>query len=133
MSPRTSAQVLYQRYVTPGSGFFAGANTDAARASLSHQLTRQWDSNVDLGYSRHSRLQNNLSGAGINSSTYKAWYAGASLRRRLGQHFGAFVNYQFSDIGFGSCTVATGSCGQSSQRHTGMIGIDWHPRPYRLD
>ena len=134
MSARTTAQALYQRYVTPGSGFFAGANTDAARASLSHQLTRQWDSTVDVGYSRHSRLQNNLSGAGINSSTYQAWYAGASLRRRLGQHFGAFVNYQFSDLGFGSCAVAAGSvCGQSSQRHTGMIGIDWHPRPYRLD
>jgi hypothetical protein len=134
LSSRTTTQVLYQKYVSPGSGFFAGANTNAARASLSHLLGRQWNTTMDLGYSWHSRLQTSASSAGLNSSTYQNWYAGGSLRRQLGQHFGAFVTYQFNDLGFGKCTAGTGSvCGQSSYRHTGIIGIDWHPRPYRLD
>jgi hypothetical protein len=134
LSSRTRIQVLYQRYVTPGSGFFAGANTDAARASLSRQLGRHWNSMMDLGYSRHTRLQTSASSAGVNSQTYQNWYAGASLRRQLGQHFGAFVNYQFNDLGLGRCAAGTGTvCSLSSQRHSGMIGIDWHPHPFRLD
>src|SRR6266498_473351 len=127
LSSRTTTQLLYQKYLTPGSGFFAGANTNAARASLSHLLGRHWNTTADIGYSWHSRLQTSASNAGLNSSTYQNWYAGGSLRRQLGQHFGAFATYQFNDLSFGTCAAGPGSvCGQSSNRHTGIIGIDWH-------
>jgi hypothetical protein len=35
-------------------------------------------------------------------------------------------------MGLSSCTT-TGVCTQSARRHTGMVGINWHPRPIRLD
>lgn len=136
VTSRTNVQIQYQRYVSPGSGFFAGANTDAARVSLGHVFGRRWTGITDSGYSHHSSIQKNLLTGGINSSAYQFWYAGASLRRQLGQHFGAFVSYQFNNFGAGQCASSTGStavCGQSISQHNGVIGFDWHPRPIRLD
>jgi hypothetical protein len=135
-SSRTNGQVLYQRFVTPGSGFYAGANTDAARVSLNHLFGRHWNAMGDGGYSHNRSLQKNLLTAGINSSSYDYWYVGGSLRRQIGRHFGAFMSYQFNSFGSGNCTTAGGStalCGQTVQQHIGSIGIDWHPRPIRLD
>jgi hypothetical protein len=133
-SSRTNGQIMYQRYVTPGSGFYAGANTDAVRVTLSHLFGRHWNSSIDGGYSRNSSLQTVANA--INSNSYQYWYAGGSLRRQIGQHFGAFASYQFNQFGSGRCASAAGStavCGQPIQQHIGSIGIDWHPRPIRLD
>jgi hypothetical protein len=135
-SSRTNAQLLYQRYVTPGSGFVAGANTDAARASVSHTFRRLWTEVTDFGYSHNSSLGNGSATAGINAKSYQFWYGGASLRRQLGPYFSAFLNYQFNDFGATSCSTSTASkavCGQTFRSHTGQIGISWHPHPIRLD
>ena len=135
VSARTSAQLLYQHYLTPGSGFYAGANTDAARIAIGHLFGRHWTTTTDVGYSRSSNLQTTTSStsSGVHSRTYQFWYAGSSLHRNIGQQFGIFVNYQFSDLGLGQCTATGSVCGQTSTRHTGSIGIDWHPKPIRLD
>ena len=73
--------------------------------------------------------------SGVHSRSYQFWYAGTSLQRQLGQQFSAFVSYQFNDIGIGQCSGTPNStaCGLNSTRHTGMVGINWHPRPFRLD
>jgi hypothetical protein len=68
------------------------------------------------------------------ATTYHYWYGGTSVRRQLGRYFGAFVSYQYSDIRFNAsvCTVP-GTCGTSSIQQIGLVGIDWHPHPFRLD
>lgn len=137
VSSRSNVQLAYQRYVTPGSGLFAGANTDAVRFSVGHLFGRHWTTTTDTGYSHNSNLQkaNSSSTSGVHSHSYQFWYAGTSLQRQLGQHFSAFVSYQFNDMGIGSCsgTGTSGVCGVTTTRHTGQIGINWHPRPIRLD
>jgi hypothetical protein len=135
VSNRTHLQLQYQHFVNPGSGFLAGANSDAVRLAVNRILARRWSVSVDGGYSRNSALQNN-GVSGINSHVYQFWYGGASMRRQLGQHFGAFVSYQYDRFNAASCSLAGGStsiCGQSLQRHIGMAGIDWHPHVIRLD
>jgi len=134
-SPRTNGELTYRRYFTPGSGFVAGALTDTVRLSVSHTLGRHWTSNMDTGFSHNSALQNSQT-AGINARNYEFWYAGGSLHRRLGVHFSAFVSYQFDDFIATQCVSSTGPksvCGQSSHRNTAILGINWHPRPIRLD
>lgn len=136
VSSRTSAQLTYQRYVTPGSGLFAGANTNAVRLSVGHLFGRHWTTTTDVGYSHNANLQkpSSTSSSGVHSQSYQFWYAGTSLQRQLGQHFSAFLSYQFNDMGVGSCTAPSSAvCGQTATRHTGQIGINWHPRPIRLD
>jgi len=128
----TNTQVSYMHYVSPGSGFFAGANTDVVRGSLSQRIGRNWTFNSDVGYSHNHQLQTSTLGAAAKNYNY--WYGGGSIRRQLGRYFGAFASYQYNDIRFSStvCSVP-GTCGTSTHQNVGLVGIDWHPHPFRLD
>jgi hypothetical protein len=133
-STRTNMDASYMHYVTPGSGFFPGATTDIVRYVLNHKLTRRFSLNVDSGFSRSNRVllatsSNNPAG---KSHTYDYWYAGGGLRRQLTPHLDGFVSYQYDKLLFGSGFNANGT-GAGYGRHVGTIGIDWTPRPIRLD
>ena len=133
LNSRTTTQVSYMHYTSPGSGFFAGASTDVAQGSANRLAGRNWSLTANLGYSRNSQLQ--LSSLGASAArTYKYWYGGSSIRRQLGRYFGAFVSYQYSDIRFNTSVCTNpGTCGTSSGQQVGLVGIDWHPHPFRLD
>jgi hypothetical protein len=136
VSAKTHAMLLYQRYVTAGSGLLSGANTNAFRADVSHAFGRQWTGSAFGGYSYNSALSNSLSTIGINSSTYHYWFFGVWFRRQLSKHFDAFASYQFNSFGAGGCVnPATNNnvCGRRADQQAGTIGIDWRPRPIRLD
>ena len=135
-SSKTTGQILYQRYISPGSGFLPGANTNVVRASASHSFRLRWHAMADSGYSFSSALHNAPQTTGLNSKAYRYWYIGGSLRRQLSPHFDAYAAYQFNDFGAYSCQTTvtnTSVCGQSARRQTGQIGIDWKPGPIRLD
>jgi hypothetical protein len=132
-SARTGLQFQFQHYVTPGSGFFAGANTTVARFAANHAMGRRWSTSADIGYTYNSVLQN-ASSTGINASSYQYWYLGLSVRRQLGQTLSAFASYQFSDFGSSTCSVvAARDCGLRTNTSVGQLGISWHPHPIRLD
>jgi hypothetical protein len=132
---RTNMNISYSHYTNPGSGFFAGANTDSVRYALSHSLTRRWNSTLDTGYSRNSRVLAGPANLVGNATTYQYWFAGGALRRQLSRHFGAFASYQFDSIGFNSgfCAAGNPGCSKDYGRHVGVIGLDWTPSPIRLD
>ena len=132
-SLRTSTQVSYMHYTSSGSGFFAGASTDLVHASWNQLAGRNWTFTVNAGYSHNSQLQASSLGASA-AKTYNYWYGGSSIRRQLGRYFGAFVSYQYSDIRFNTSVCTNlGTCGTSSGQNVGLVGIDWHPHPFRLD
>lgn len=131
--PRTSLGIYYDRYNSSGSGYFVGAVSDVVRFSVSRPLTRLWSATADIGYARNSALQAGLLNF-LPSSTnsFQYVYAGAAVRRPLGRQFAVFFSYQFNDLQFNGLTcTAGGSC--ESQRHVVAAGLDWHPRPIRLD
>jgi hypothetical protein len=135
-SARTSMNLSYSHYTNPGSGFFAGSNTDAVHYGLNHSLTRRWNGTLDAGYSRNSRILSGPASLVQNANTYQYWFGGAALRRQLSRHFGAFASYQFESINFNSGFCAGSSnpnCSRDYGRHTGVIGLDWRPNPIRLD
>lgn len=154
--PKTLLSLSYQRYNTNGSGFFAGAETDYAELSASRPISRVWSMTADLGYAHNKReapltLQQQItcefSGAapasecaGVPSNTFDYGFAGVAIHRMLGRNFHVFASYQFNDLSFDKsfCGVsATGAslapCNRMSQRQLGTIGLDWRPRPIRLD
>lgn len=136
LSSRTSLSLQYQRFVSTGSGFYAGATTNAVRATAFHLIRQRWTATADAGYSRNSALYNATGNAGINTRHYQFWYAGATVSRPLSPHFGAFASYQFNTFGSTSCSTSNGShafCGSTFYRNTGQVGISWHPKPIRLD
>jgi hypothetical protein len=135
LNARTSAQASYLYFTSAGSGLFAGANTSLVNGSLNRLVGRYWNLSTNVGFSHNSSLQTTSLGAST-ANTYDYLFAGASVRRQLGRYFGAFVSYQYSDIHFNSgavvCTTPT-TCGNSSGSQVGLVGIDWHPHPIRLD
>jgi hypothetical protein len=133
VNARNSIQVSYLHYTSAGSGFFAGANTDLVDGSLSRLAGRNWTFNINTGFSRNSSLQTSLLGAAA-ANTYDYFYGGSSIRRKLGRDFGIFASYQYSDIRFNtSICTNVGTCGRSTGQNVGLVGIDWHPHPFRLD
>jgi hypothetical protein len=142
--PKTSLDVSYGHYITGGSGFFPGANSDIARLTASRPLTRTWNGFTDIGYSRNSRVLPTLCPAtqelfgecpGVAGNVYKSIFAGAGMRRYFGRTVSMYGSYQFNYLTIDSsyCSEVVGPCNRDSQRHVVTVGVDWTPRPIRLD
>ena len=124
--------LTFFRYDTNGSGFFAGATTNVLRFVVNRQLGRRWSAYADVGYSHNSRIA--PSPIGSSAQTFDYVYVGGSLHRQLGRELSAFVGYQFNNVGSDASLCISGfSCNRTSQREVALIGLDWHPRPIRID
>jgi hypothetical protein len=132
---RTTMSVGYDRFNSSGSGLFLGAETDAAHVSFDHPVTRQWDALLDGGYAHVTRLQ--PSPIGINAQYLNNGYGGVAVKRPFGHTFDVVLHYQFNQDYFDNTLCAAVPAGQPcyrySNRHVFGIGVDWHPRPIRLD
>jgi hypothetical protein len=142
--PKTLLDASYGHFLTAGSGFFAGAESDIARFSASRPLTRKWTGFTDIGYSRNSRVLPTtcpfgqlISGQcpGVAGNVYKYGFAGAGVRRNFGRTVQLYGSYQFNYLTIDSsyCGLSGGPCDHDSQRHVATVGLDWTPRPVRLD
>jgi len=132
---KTMLSLAYQRYVTGGSGFFAGARSDVGRVGVSRPLGRVWSAFSDVGYAHNVREQ--LASEGVNANSYQYGFAGFGLHRRLGRNFRVYGSYEFNYLSFDNSlcenSVGGSTCSRISQRHIGTIGLDWTPRPIRID
>jgi len=102
---------------------------------------------ADFGYSRNSRVQpltpQQLAtcGAtgqpicpGVDAAVFKSGFAGLALHRALGHDFRAFASYQFNQLWFDhSYCPTTLPCPRIGDRQVATFGVDWTPRPIRLD
>lgn len=124
----------YEKFTSAGSGFFAGADTQAARLAYTRPLGRTWLLFTDLSYSHNTKLQDALIGA-TGATSYDEGSAGAILRKHLGRSYDFFMAYRFSELGFNNdvCLYGVANCGMTAQRHIGTVGLEWHPKPTRLE
>jgi len=153
--PHTLLDLSYQRYETSGSGFFAGAQSDIARLNATRPLSRVLSGFADIGYSHNLRLQslntmqqltcvypgqpNNSTPPlplcpGINANTYNFGFIGVGARRAFGHNFNAYGSYQFNELSFdNSYCAGLPVCNRISNRQVITFGLDWIPRPIRID
>ncbi len=134
---RASMIAGYEKFMSPGSGFFAGANTQVASLVYDRPLGRTWEFYGDLSYSYNKKLQD-LPGLGLsNASSYNEGSVIAVFRKHLGRTYDFFTAYRFSDVGFNvpgnAQNCIANSCGNVSQRQSGTIGVEWHPTPTRIE
>jgi hypothetical protein len=129
---RASLRLSYDRLVTKGSGFFAGANRDTVRFSGTRPIGRSWQTSFDVGFTRARRLEASV--AGIPANVYLYGFTDASVERRLGRRAGVFVSYQFNAENFdGPLCVISSFCNRTVQRNIGLIGLNWHIRPIPVE
>jgi hypothetical protein len=138
---RDFLDLRYRRVQTSGGGLFAGAQTDLVRFGVEHPLSRIWSLSVDLGYAHNDRLQpcttqqvlDNACPAN-DAATYNHGFAGAALHRHFGREFHGYVSYQFNVLAFDHSYCTSGTpCDRISNRQVVTFGLDWTPRPIRLD
>jgi hypothetical protein len=147
---RSTLDLRYERFETSGGGLFAGAQTDLVHLAMEHPLSRVWSLSLDVGFSHNNRLQpltpdqiiacqsanqTSLTACPANDArSYNDGFAGAALHRYFGRTLHGFASYQFSELSFDSsfCTAGT-ACSRISNRQIVTIGLDWTPRPIRID
>jgi hypothetical protein len=140
----------YERFITSGGGLFAGAQTDLVRFDVEHPLSRVWSLSVNVGFSHNDRLrpltvqQLAACNGGVQTSqnacpsndatTYVDGYAGAALHRYFGRNFHGFLSYQVNELAYDHSYCASGvPCNRISNRQIVTFGLDWTPRPIRID
>lgn len=129
---RGSLQLEAERYNTSGSGLLPGALSTIFKVTAAHMLGRNWSANADTGYMwNHSILP---ASAATSLRGYSYVYGGGGIRRQIGRNFGAFLSYQYNEQLYDSsfCTVNI-ACDRTTRLHTALIGLDWHPNPFRLN
>ncbi len=130
--PQTSIQLEYRHYNTNGSGYFLGSSTDVGALSVFRPLGRVWDVNSDIGIANNNRLE--PVSVVVPASSDRYVYAGAAVHRHVGRRYRLFVSYQYNRYSFDqSVCLATAGCGKTSDRQMGVVGLEWYPRPVRLD
>jgi hypothetical protein len=146
---KNSFDLQYERFATSGGGLFAGAQTDLVRFAVGHPLSRVWTLSTDVGYSHNSRLQplttQQIQGCtsvqnpqnacpANNATTYNSGFAGAALHRYFSRQWHGFVSYQFNELAFDHSFCVPGTpCDRISNRQVVTLGLDWIPRPIRID
>ena len=149
--PRTSLSFNYEQFQTSGSGIFAGAQSYIARLTASRPISRKWTGFVDIGFARNDRVQpltveqvqactntqtstsKNACPAN-NATSYNYGFIGGGLHHAFSRSWHGFVSYQFNELAFDDsyCVVKSG-CNRISNRQTLTLGLDWTPRPIRID
>jgi len=141
---KTSLNASYAHLLTAGSGLFVGATSNLAHASVERALTRRWTGSLDTGYVHSTRvlltscgLVQSLTGQcpGVPGNTYQYAFAGGEVRRYIGRQFAIFGSYQFNYLVFDRsfCGASGGPCSRTSPRQTVTFGLNWSPRPWRID
>jgi hypothetical protein len=121
---RGSLSLDFVRGLNSGSGVFVGATSDAFSANARYQFSRHWTGSINGGYS----LNNSLAPAGVASTQFNNWFAGANIGRSLGQH--AAMNFNYGALKQNNpvfCTVAV--CGGVGLQQTVGMSINWHLLP----
>jgi len=144
---KTSLTLEYQRFDTSGSGLFLGAQSDIVHVNVNRPISRVWSVLADVGYSHNSRLQtlnqtllSSCNGPGqpicpgIDANSYSYGFIGGGFHRSFGRNWHAFFSYQFNKFALDrSYCGGASACNRISNRNITTFGLDWTPRPIRID
>jgi hypothetical protein len=125
---RSGISFSFLRGLSGGSGVFQGATSNTFSGAAHYQFTRFWTGSVSGGYA----LNNSLAPAGVATTQFDSWFAGANLGRRIGPH--AQINFNYGVLSQNSplvCPVA--SCGGTGLQQTFGMTVNWHLRPVGLN
>lgn len=120
----TGSALAYSHGLTNGSGVYFGAISHTFTGSLNHEFTRSWSGSINSGYA----FNRSLVPAGIATTRFNNWFAGANIGRRLGRYGQAGFNYGVQEQSAPVvCPVA--NCGLTGYQQTFGVTVNWHLRP----
>jgi hypothetical protein len=133
----------WEKYTSAGSGYFPGANTQAAQLAYSRALGRTYRLNLVAGYAHNDSVQSLQSVPGLfatSANSYNSGTATAALRKHIGRTYDLFAAFGFNDVEFNTANAGANcgspdgiGCGSIARRYTGSIGLEWHPKATRIE
>jgi hypothetical protein len=125
----------FEKFTSAGQGLYFGSNVDLARFGITRPIGRTWSFYGDLGFSYNEKIQSLQSGLGTGATagSFYEGFGSAIFRKHLGREWDFVAGYRFSELGFSTTQTLFGSTGKIDQRQIGTIGIEWHPRPTRIE
>jgi hypothetical protein len=121
---RGGASFNFVRGLNGGSGVFLGATSNTISGMAHYRLSRYWSGSINGGYA----LNNGLVPAGVATTQFDNWFAGANLGRQLGQHVAVNFNYgALMQNNPATCTVVI--CGGNGLQQSVGMSVNWHLRP----
>jgi len=130
--PRWFLTASYEKFLSQGSGLFAGADAQIAEFTARRPLGRTYELLLETGYSREKRLAAAAEGLS-EASVFNQGFGGAVLRKHIGRNWDALAAYRFSIINFNNVVVVDGSTGKTNHRQIGTIALEWHPKAVRIE
>ena len=127
----TSLTAAYEKFTSPGSGFFAGADTQRAQFTVGRPIGRTYDFAFESAFSYNKRLQ--PIGNAVGASSYKDGSVGAVLRKHLGRTYDAIAAYHWAVVDFNIPVTLSGSTGSVNRRQVVTVALEWHPRAIRIE
>lgn len=118
---RYSVSLTGSRHTNAGSGVMIGARTDSGVLSASRTWLRQWQTSIQVGYSRNVGLVS-------MASTYNTRSIGGSISRAITPSVSAYINYS-AQHQTSNALDTTSSSILNGWRHILGVGFQWHPRP----
>jgi hypothetical protein len=121
---RSSVSLSFVRGLTGGSGVLQGATSNTFSGTASYKFTRFWTGSINGGYA----LDNSLAPAGVTTTRFDTWFAGANLGRQVGRHLD--INFHYGASMQGSpVTCPVVSCGGTGLQQTFGMTVNWHLLP----
>ncbi len=130
--PRWFLTASYEKFLSQGSGLFAGADAQIAEFTARRPLGRTYELLLETGYSREHRLAAAAEGLS-DASVFNQGFGGAVLRKHIGRNWDALAAYRFSIINFDNPVTIQGSTGKTNHRQIGTIALEWHPKAVRIE
>jgi hypothetical protein len=125
---RVGLQASGYRGVSGGAGVFAGAETSGVALTAGRPLTRLWSASVNTGYTINQALSQSLA---TTTSSYQAWFIGASATRTLSRSSKLFILYNLERQASGGCTGAV--CVNQFYSNQLSVGLNWDLHPIELN
>lgn len=126
---RTLLRLGYERGVTDGAGFLAGAITDAGYGSIDRQLSRRFIGQLTAGYAKNQGLISPTQQPG--NEIYRDWFGGVTLSHGWGRWASIFLSYQVQRQATNLACVGP-VCGNDFTRHLISIGLTGRVQPRPL-
>ena len=128
---RWDGTLRFDRMLTGGAGYLAGAETSQVMATLGRQLSHRVRGDLDLAYA--DNLSMTPRSAAALRTSYDYVLVGVNLTHQLGPRLSMHLNYsvQRATSSLPLCEGTT--CSNVYLRQIGGLGIDWHAQPRKLD
>ena len=127
---RWDGALRFDRTLTGGAGFLAGAERTQVMATMGRQLSRRLHGSVNVAYA------DNLSVAQTSSATSRPSYnfvqAGANLTHELGRHISMYLDYSLQRQTSNTPLCEGVTCSTAYFRQIGGFGINWHAQPMKI-